>query len=214
MLLLAPHARSFVVEFLEREPGSYAVAWMEVSKRPPLSASSSFVMSSINMPDCPYRCPELNACISGALWCDGTRHCPSGFDEDDANCAFQLGVPLLYVAIGAAALGALALLIAITAAVKLRQHRRTERQKHKAVVGGATAVDGSGGGAGGGVGAHVGHVAHGHVAGVGRANHLHINHLHNNGSGDGVGVALGKRFPPPAAPDATTLFLDAKDSLC
>ncbi|KAJ9599577.1 hypothetical protein L9F63_009938, partial [Diploptera punctata] len=68
LLLLTPHARSFVVEFLEREPGSYAVTWMEVSKRPLLTASSSFVMSSSTTPpDCPYRCPELNACISAAL---------------------------------------------------------------------------------------------------------------------------------------------------
>jgi hypothetical protein len=54
MLLLSPHARSFVVEFLEREPGSYAVTWMEVSKRPLLTASSSFTMST-TPPQCPYR---------------------------------------------------------------------------------------------------------------------------------------------------------------
>ncbi|XP_066996232.2 uncharacterized protein [Anabrus simplex] len=130
LLLLSPHARSFVVEFLEREPGSYAVTWMEVSKRPLLTSSSSFVMSSsTNMPDCPYRCPELNACISAALWCDGSRHCPSGFDEEETNCAYQFGIPLLYVAIGAGALGVLALLIAVTAVIKFRQHRRNERKK-------------------------------------------------------------------------------------
>lgn len=56
LLLLTPHARSFVVEFLEREPGSYAVTWMEVSKRPLLTASSSFAMSSSTTPpECPYR---------------------------------------------------------------------------------------------------------------------------------------------------------------
>lgn len=55
LTLLTPHARSFVVEFLEREPGSYAVSWMEVSKRPLLSATSSFVMSSTSPQDCPYR---------------------------------------------------------------------------------------------------------------------------------------------------------------
>jgi hypothetical protein len=56
LLLLSPHARSFVVEFLEREPGSYAVTWMEVSKRPLLTASSSFTMSSSTTPpECPYR---------------------------------------------------------------------------------------------------------------------------------------------------------------
>ncbi|XP_071445398.1 uncharacterized protein [Hetaerina americana] len=31
-----------------------------------------------------YRCPELDACISPTLWCDGVRNCPSGRDE--AEC--------------------------------------------------------------------------------------------------------------------------------
>lgn len=54
LTLLSPHARSFVVEFVEREFGNHAVSWMEVSKRPPLTASSSFVMTSVPV-DCPYR---------------------------------------------------------------------------------------------------------------------------------------------------------------
>ncbi|PSN40360.1 hypothetical protein C0J52_25208 [Blattella germanica] len=177
LLLLTPHARSFVVEFLEREPGSYAVTWMEVSKRPLLTASSSFVMSSSTTPpDCPYRCPELNACISAALWCDGSRHCPSGFDEEEANCAYQFGIPLLYVAIGAGALGVLALLIAVSACVKYGQHRRNERKKKK-----STASNNS--------------------------NHLHINHLHNNGETVG---SVAKRYPT----SADDMFMDGKDSLC
>lgn len=52
--ILNPNTRSFVVEFLEQEPGSYSVSWMEVSKRPLLTATSSFVMSSTTI-DCPYR---------------------------------------------------------------------------------------------------------------------------------------------------------------
>lgn len=79
----------------------------------------------------PYRCPELNACISAELWCDGAWHCPSGYDEEEANCAFQFGVPILYVSIGAGALLALTLLILVTACVKYRQHRRS-REKKKA----------------------------------------------------------------------------------
>lgn len=55
LTLLTPHARSFVVEFLEREPGSYSVTWMEVSKRPLFTATSSYVMSSTSPLDCPYR---------------------------------------------------------------------------------------------------------------------------------------------------------------
>lgn len=52
--ILNPNTRSFVVEFLEVEPGNYWVSWLEVSKRPLLTATSSFVMSSTTI-DCPYR---------------------------------------------------------------------------------------------------------------------------------------------------------------
>ncbi|CAB0016991.1 unnamed protein product [Nesidiocoris tenuis] len=52
--ILNPKTRSFVVEFLEQEPGNYWVSWLEVSKRPLLTATSSFVMSSSTI-DCPYR---------------------------------------------------------------------------------------------------------------------------------------------------------------
>jgi hypothetical protein len=56
LLLLPPHARSFVVEFLQKEAGSYAVTWMEVSKRPLLTTSSPFAMSSLATPqECLYR---------------------------------------------------------------------------------------------------------------------------------------------------------------
>jgi hypothetical protein len=56
LVLLPPHARSFVVEFLQKEPGSYAVTWMEVSKRPLLTTSSPFAMSSLATPlECLYR---------------------------------------------------------------------------------------------------------------------------------------------------------------
>ncbi|XP_054258135.1 uncharacterized protein LOC128983034 [Macrosteles quadrilineatus] len=170
LTLLTPHARSFVVEFLEKEPGSYSVTWMEVSKRPMQTSTSSFVMTSSNPLDCPYRCPELNACISAELWCDGAWHCPSGYDEAEANCAFQFGVPILYVLIGAGALIMLTLLITMTACLKWRQHRRNQKKKKKANRG---------------------------------SNHLHINHMHNNGD-------LGKRYP--GSPE--DLFLDGKDSLC
>lgn len=38
-------------------------------------------------------CPELGACISSDLWCDGLRHCPSGNDEQEINCAIRGGFP-------------------------------------------------------------------------------------------------------------------------
>jgi hypothetical protein len=137
-------------------------------------------ISSACVTDCfADRCPELNACISAALWCDGSRHCPSGFDEEEANCAYQFGIPLLYVSIGAGALAVLALLIAVSACVRYGKHRRNERKKKKN-------IKPSGGGS------------------SSNSNHLHVNHLHNNGD------TVGKRYPA-AADD---MFLDGKDSLC
>lgn len=84
---------SFMVEFVAQEPGSMAFKWLEVSKPPPVkvfsapppSQSQSFHNQS-NRFGCAYGCPELNACISATLWCDGHRNCPSGVDEADLNC--------------------------------------------------------------------------------------------------------------------------------
>lgn len=49
----AANSRSFVIEFLQREPGNFAVNWMEVSKNPALTLPTSLLM--ISPPDCPHR---------------------------------------------------------------------------------------------------------------------------------------------------------------
>lgn len=54
--------------------------------------------------DCEQRCPELNACINTSLWCDGTSHCPSGYDEALTHCSMLLRLPPLHLAIGASIL--------------------------------------------------------------------------------------------------------------
>lgn len=51
--------------------------------------------------ECPYRCPELNACINASVWCDGISHCPSGYDEALTHCSFLLQLPPLYLCLGA-----------------------------------------------------------------------------------------------------------------
>lgn len=51
--------------------------------------------------DCEQRCPELNACINASLWCDGTSHCPSGYDEALTHCSMLLRLPPLHLAVGA-----------------------------------------------------------------------------------------------------------------
>lgn len=83
----------------------------------------------LSVPPGAYRCPELNACISSSLWCDGLSHCPSGFDEQEVNCSFQFGLPVVYIITGAACLAFLAFLIALTACIRCCQHRRREKKK-------------------------------------------------------------------------------------
>jgi hypothetical protein len=78
-----------------------------------------------------FRCPELEACISSVLWCDGVRHCPSGFDEHEENCSYRLGVTLLYVAIGAGALGIFLILLLATGCLKYCLYRRRRLQRRQ-----------------------------------------------------------------------------------
>lgn len=47
------HSRSFIIEFLQKEVGNFAVTWMEVSKNPALTLPSTMLM--MNPPDCPHR---------------------------------------------------------------------------------------------------------------------------------------------------------------
>lgn len=82
----------------------------------------------------PFRCPEIQACISSVLWCDGVRHCPSGFDEEEANCSYRFGVTLLYVAVGAGALGIFLILLLATGCLKYCLYRHKARKKKKTVA--------------------------------------------------------------------------------
>lgn len=75
-----------IVEIVAHGQASFALKWLEVTK--------PFSGESLKNTDCLYKCPELNACISPDLWCDGTAHCPSGFDESSSHCA---AFPLLWV---------------------------------------------------------------------------------------------------------------------
>ncbi|VEN62651.1 unnamed protein product, partial [Callosobruchus maculatus] len=108
------HSRSFIIEFSRREVGNFVVTWMEVSKNPALALPTSLLM--IAPPDCPHSCPELGACISSELWCDGLRHCPSGNDEQESNCSIHgLGISAAYL--NQAALSAVGLTVVVVIAV-------------------------------------------------------------------------------------------------
>ncbi|CAH0381616.1 unnamed protein product, partial [Bemisia tabaci] len=125
--ILKPLERNFVVEFIgdEQETESYSIFWMQVSKRPDLApAVSSRLSSEHTILDCPYRCPELNACISWTLWCDGKPHCPGGFDEEESNCAFQFGVSFLYITIGSSCLFILSVLLLLTLCIRSRSKEK------------------------------------------------------------------------------------------
>jgi hypothetical protein len=51
------HSRSFVVEFLQQEPGYYVVTWMAISKRLLSAPGDSFFGGVVgtSSPECPYR---------------------------------------------------------------------------------------------------------------------------------------------------------------
>ncbi|XP_058836455.1 uncharacterized protein LOC131693017 isoform X2 [Topomyia yanbarensis] len=73
------------VEFLHPDSGPYSFSWLELSKRSP-----SFALVA---EECPYLCPDLNACVNASIWCDGIEQCPSGEDESFTNCSALLRLP-------------------------------------------------------------------------------------------------------------------------
>jgi len=55
-----------------------------------ISMAASIVLGkNATLLDCPYHCPELNACINHSLWCDGRKNCPSGYDELESHCGLK-----------------------------------------------------------------------------------------------------------------------------
>src|SRR5690242_4424519 len=74
---LGPHFKvRLILELVAHNHDSFGVKWLEVTK-PHANANGEMAKNT----DCLYKCPELNACISPDLWCDGKQDCPSGFDE-------------------------------------------------------------------------------------------------------------------------------------
>ncbi|XP_063232233.1 uncharacterized protein LOC134536448 [Bacillus rossius redtenbacheri] len=150
LYLQAPRPPSFLVEFVGRDPGLAALNWLEISRsrasllqqlRAELSASSSWAAAGNDsaLPpaadwECPHRCPELNACISASLWCDGRANCPSGYDEAEPQCGARRGLlgllpggALAVLACGAA--GLVALFASGCALLASRARARRRRQQ-------------------------------------------------------------------------------------
>lgn len=136
-----PRPPSFIVEFIGFEEGIAQINWLEISRTRrsylvqhhlehviPKNLTSQ--NESFNLWDCQYKCPELNACISESLWCDGRQNCPSGFDESEIHCGvghkFISLIPGgMYAVLGASAatLTFICLFLAVLITYKIKNHK-------------------------------------------------------------------------------------------
>lgn len=137
-----PKPPSFLVEFVAREPGPAGFTWMEISKSKSSFLQQLHVDTVDNLEftndslivfnsDCVYKCPELNACISSTLWCDGRFNCPSGYDENEMHCGvgrrfFKQFASGIYTALGitAAVLAACVLFTIFVLIARIRKRKR------------------------------------------------------------------------------------------
>ncbi|XP_060521214.1 uncharacterized protein LOC132698910 [Cylas formicarius] len=132
----------FVVEWIGVEPGLAAFNWLEISR------SRHSLLSQLQVPtnvsanetdlECGFKCPELDACISSSLFCDGKDHCPSGFDESEVRCGATSkllnSLPMAAIAAGFAVFASLFLLMCLTLH-RFRARRRRKLAKKKLLTG-------------------------------------------------------------------------------
>ncbi|VVC45158.1 CUB domain,Low-density lipoprotein (LDL) receptor class A repeat,Low-density lipoprotein (LDL) [Cinara cedri] len=195
---LQPNSKTVVIEFLDREYGSYTITWMEVSKMPRIMPSTNVnAMSSNVHPECAYRCPELNACISSLFWCDGVPHCPMGFDEDPVNCADRNGISLVYVSVlgGTAAVLFTVTVVAAVVCLRCKACSRRAADGRRRATGSQQKTSGTGAG---------------EVAGIDRTMHFVDKRFLDQNGGIAGGDPLGKRYPSTS----DDLYLECKDSVC
>lgn len=121
-----PAVVRLLIEFLvvQSPPASLSLKWLEVTK--PFESTGE----SLKNIDCMYKCPELNACISPDLWCDGIVHCPSGYDELSQHCSsFNL---LWMIAIAGTILVLISALIGTAFSLRVACRRRRRRNQKEA----------------------------------------------------------------------------------
>jgi hypothetical protein len=125
------------------------------------SSSSSIVSSSpsneLEEDVCfNFKCPELNACISRTLFCDGVEHCRSGYDE--AECEY-FPIPKTYLVLAAASLGTFVVLSCCFGCLVCKKRReekkllmssRTPTEEMFFNTGSMSMMSGGGGGRGAG----------------------------------------------------------------
>ncbi|KAJ8948652.1 hypothetical protein NQ318_022720 [Aromia moschata] len=133
---------NFLVEWIGMEAGMAAFSWLEITR------SRSSLLQQLQVPvnasanetdlECAFKCPELDACISPTLWCDGKTHCPSGHDESEAECGATSkllnSLPLSALAAAAAVVSS-ALVLACLTLHRLRARRRRRLAKKKLLTG-------------------------------------------------------------------------------
>ena len=107
----------------QQQEGTYLIRWLELSPTPePADARLTTVFeasAASSSSSCAFACPELSGCIRAELYCDGVRHCPSGFDEIEENCA-HVFAPLLYMYAGAAVVCMVVICVIIVVVQKMR----------------------------------------------------------------------------------------------
>ncbi|XP_076366116.1 uncharacterized protein LOC143255011 isoform X3 [Tachypleus tridentatus] len=121
--LLAQEPSHIILEAFIKEPQTVRVEWDEVTK-PFMKRNTGQSLRKIN---CLFRCPEINACISPDLWCDGKEHCPAGYDEAAEHCH---RFPLLYVAAGGGVTLFLLVLVLLAVIVRCQKHEHHETVDH------------------------------------------------------------------------------------
>lgn len=128
---------NFMIEWIGIEPGVAAFSWLEISR--PRSSLLHQLQVPVNASgnetdlECAHKCPELDACISSSLWCDGKDHCPSGFDESEAHCGATSkllnSLPLSALAAATAVISSIIILVCLILHRSRARHRRRLAKK-------------------------------------------------------------------------------------
>lgn len=128
-----PPVVRLLIEFRVPQPAPSSslltLKWLEVTK--PFQSTGE----SLKNIDCKFKCPELNACISPDLWCDGIAHCPSGYDELPHHC--PTSNLLSFFSIAALILVLVSVVTGTAFGLKILWRRRRRRRKEADSVHGA-----------------------------------------------------------------------------
>ncbi|XP_061498537.1 uncharacterized protein LOC1276733 [Anopheles gambiae] len=149
---------SMVLEPIHKEPGSIGFSWLEIQRTKAsliqqLDLQSNFTTNDTLVEfglypretECEYRCPELDACIGSALWCDGRPNCPSGYDESEQECGSRL-IELpggIYAAFGCVAAAISACLIFCLLVMVKKRRKANEKLKPTVGNGAAASLNGT-----------------------------------------------------------------------